>query len=119
MSRQKTQHTKQFKLDAINYRKEHPDLTQVECAKNLGILILISLFLRYPCIISRIAAFCGESLFLLAIIKTSKLSNVILHQFEGLHKLWDTPLPPAIFYILFMQQLRIIISSFCCCIPFP
>ncbi|MBS4817338.1 MAG: hypothetical protein KH026_12220, partial [Clostridium sp.] len=33
---------------------------------------------------------CGESLFLLAIIKTSKLSNVILHQFEGLHKLWDT-----------------------------
>ena len=37
MSRQKTQHTKQFKLDSINYRKEHPDLTQVECAKNLGI----------------------------------------------------------------------------------
>ena len=33
----KTHHTKQFKLDAINYRKEHPDLTQVECAKNLGI----------------------------------------------------------------------------------
>ena len=37
MSRHKTHHTKQFKLDAINYRKEHPDLTQVECAKNLGI----------------------------------------------------------------------------------
>lgn len=37
MSPQKTQHTKQFKLDAINYRKEHPDLTRVECAKNLGI----------------------------------------------------------------------------------
>lgn len=37
MTRQKTHHTKQFKLDAINYRKEHPDLTQVECAKNLGI----------------------------------------------------------------------------------
>jgi transposase len=37
MSRQKTHHTKQFKLDAINYCKEHPDLTQVECAKNLGI----------------------------------------------------------------------------------
>ena len=36
MSRQKTHHTKQFKLNAINYRKEHPDLTQVECAKNLG-----------------------------------------------------------------------------------
>ena len=36
MSRQKTHHTKQFKLDATNYRKEYPDLTQVECAKNLG-----------------------------------------------------------------------------------
>ena len=24
--------------------------------------------------------------------KTSKLSNIILHQFEGLHKLWDTPI---------------------------
>ena len=35
--RKSKQHTKQFKLDAINYRKEHPDLTQVECAKNLGI----------------------------------------------------------------------------------
>lgn len=37
MSRKRTQHTKQFKLNAVNYRKEHPDLTQVECAKNLGI----------------------------------------------------------------------------------
>ena len=37
MSRKKTQHTKQFKLDAVNYRKEHPDFTQVECAKNLGL----------------------------------------------------------------------------------
>jgi len=37
MSRKKPHHTKQFKLDAVNYRKEHPDLTQVECAKNLGI----------------------------------------------------------------------------------
>ena len=37
MSRKRTQHTKQFRLDAVNYRKEHPDLTQVECAKNLGI----------------------------------------------------------------------------------
>ena len=37
MSRKRTQHTKQFKLDAVNYRKEHPDLTQVDCAKNLGI----------------------------------------------------------------------------------
>ena len=33
----KKQHTKQFKLDAINYRKEHPDLTQLQCARNLGI----------------------------------------------------------------------------------
>ena len=31
------QHNKQFKLDAINYRKEHPDLTQLQCTKNLGI----------------------------------------------------------------------------------
>ena len=37
MSRKRTQHTKQFKLDAVNYRKEHPDLTQAECAENLGI----------------------------------------------------------------------------------
>ena len=36
MSKRK-QHSKQFKLDAVNYRKEHPDLTQAECAKNLGI----------------------------------------------------------------------------------
>ena len=26
-----------FKQDAVKYRNEHPDLTQVECAKNLGI----------------------------------------------------------------------------------
>lgn len=37
MSRQKNHHTKQFKLDAINYHKEHPELTQVECAKNPSI----------------------------------------------------------------------------------
>ena len=37
MPRKNKQHTKQFMLDAVNYRKEHPDLTQVECAKNLGI----------------------------------------------------------------------------------
>lgn len=43
MSRQKTHHTKQFKLDAINYHKEHPDLTQVECAKNLGIVSVLLL----------------------------------------------------------------------------
>lgn len=39
MPRKNKQHTKQFKLDAVNYRKEHPDLTQAECAKNLGISI--------------------------------------------------------------------------------
>ena len=37
MSRKAKQHTKEFKLNAIAYRKEHPDLTQVQCAKNLGI----------------------------------------------------------------------------------
>ncbi len=37
MPKKQKQHTKQFKLDAVNYRREHPDLTQVECAKNLGI----------------------------------------------------------------------------------
>lgn len=37
MSRKCPQHTKQFKLDAVNYRKEHPDLTQTEVAKNIGI----------------------------------------------------------------------------------
>ena len=36
MSRKK-QHSKQFKLDAVQYRMEHPDLSQVECARNLGI----------------------------------------------------------------------------------
>jgi len=37
MPSRKKQFTKQFKLDAVKYRKEHPDLTSVECAKNLGI----------------------------------------------------------------------------------
>ena len=37
MSSKRNHHSKQFKLDAINYRNEHPDFTQVECAKNLGI----------------------------------------------------------------------------------
>ena len=40
MPRKKTHHTKQFKLDAVNYRKEHPDLTQAECAKNRGIGVI-------------------------------------------------------------------------------
>ncbi len=37
MSYKRTQHTKQFKLDAIRYRKEHPDLTRMEAAQNLGV----------------------------------------------------------------------------------
>ena len=37
MPRKQPHHSKQFKLDAVNYRKEHPDLTQAECARNLGI----------------------------------------------------------------------------------
>ena len=37
MPRKSTQHNKQFKLDALKYVNEHPDLTQEECCKNLGI----------------------------------------------------------------------------------
>ena len=40
MSSKRNHHSKQFKLDAINYRNEHPDLTQTECAKNLGISVI-------------------------------------------------------------------------------
>lgn len=32
-----TQKDKQFKLDAVKYRKEHEDLSTEECAKNLKI----------------------------------------------------------------------------------
>ncbi len=39
MARKNKQHDKQFNLDAVRYVKEHLDLTQVECAKNLGISI--------------------------------------------------------------------------------
>ena len=39
MSIKRNHHSKQFKLDAVNYRNEHLDLTQVECAKNLGISV--------------------------------------------------------------------------------
>ena len=35
MPNKKTHHSKQFKLDAINYRKEHPDLTQVDVLRTL------------------------------------------------------------------------------------
>ena len=31
------QHDKQFKVNAVNYVKEHPDLSQEQCARNLGI----------------------------------------------------------------------------------
>ena len=37
MARKCTHHDKQFKLDALKYVQEHPDLTQEECCKNLGI----------------------------------------------------------------------------------
>lgn len=39
MSSKHPQHTKQFKLDAINYRKDHPNLTQAKVAENLGICL--------------------------------------------------------------------------------
>ena len=32
-----TQHTKEFKIDAVRYVAEHPNLTQAECCRNLGI----------------------------------------------------------------------------------
>lgn len=32
----KKQHSRQFKSDAVQYRKEHPDLSQVGCARNPG-----------------------------------------------------------------------------------
>ena len=37
MARKQKQHDRQFKLDALQYVREHPDLTQEECCKNLGI----------------------------------------------------------------------------------
>lgn len=37
MARKNAQHNKQFKLDAVQYVMQHPDLTQVDCAKNLGV----------------------------------------------------------------------------------
>ena len=37
MPRKTKQHDKQFKQDAVQYVHEHPELTQTECAKNLGI----------------------------------------------------------------------------------
>ena len=37
MARKSKQHDKEFKLNALKYVQEHPDLTQEECCKNLGI----------------------------------------------------------------------------------
>lgn len=37
MATREKQHDKEFKLNAVKYIEEHPDLTQEECAKNLGI----------------------------------------------------------------------------------
>ena len=37
MSRRKKQHDQEFKQNAVKYYLEHPDLTQEDCAKNLGI----------------------------------------------------------------------------------
>lgn len=31
------QHDKEFKINAVKYVEEHPDLTKTQCAKNLGI----------------------------------------------------------------------------------
>ena len=69
---------------------------------------------------SLIAAFCGLS-FLLAIKTTSKLSNFILHQFGGLHKLWDAPLfvcdnlikEPVVLYSLRIQHFIYKQFGFC------
>ena len=36
-----TQYSKQFKEDAVRYRKDHPELTVQKAAENLGILSLI------------------------------------------------------------------------------
>ena len=37
MTKKRKQHDKQFKQNAVQYVREHPDLTVEECAKNLGI----------------------------------------------------------------------------------
>lgn len=36
MSKQ-VRYTQKFKQDAVTYRKDHPDLSLVACAKNLGV----------------------------------------------------------------------------------
>lgn len=37
MANKSKQHDKEFKLNAVKYVEEHPDLTRVQCAKNLNI----------------------------------------------------------------------------------
>lgn len=37
MATKSKQHDKEFKINAVNYVNEHPDLTFEECCKNLGI----------------------------------------------------------------------------------
>lgn len=37
MKKQRRVFTKEFKLDAVRYRKDHPELTVKECSKNLDI----------------------------------------------------------------------------------
>ena len=34
---QRVMHTKEFKIDAVNYRNTHLELTTKQCAENLGI----------------------------------------------------------------------------------
>lgn len=37
MANKKKQFDKQFKMNAVKYVMEHPDLSRTECAKNLGV----------------------------------------------------------------------------------
>lgn len=37
MASKSNQHDKDFKLNAVKYVEEHPDLSQAQCSKNLGI----------------------------------------------------------------------------------
>ena len=37
MEKQQKQYTQEFKQDAVNYRREHPELSLEACSKNLGV----------------------------------------------------------------------------------
>ncbi len=37
MGKQQKQYTQEFKQDAVNYRREHPELSLEACSKNLGV----------------------------------------------------------------------------------